>query len=190
MQRRTLLTGAAALALVRPAFAAKPTKVLFWHAMNGALGDEVNNGSPASTAARTRSRSTAIYKGGYADVLTADDRRLPRRPGAAYRADLRGRHRHHAGRRQGGEAGLGAVQGDRRRDRPGGLHPLGARLLQPGRRAHGVDAVQLLDRGDVVQQGRVPQGRPRPGEAAGDLAGRRRPPPRRSRQKNARRDRR
>ena len=63
--------------------------------------------------------------------------------------------------------------------------PVGARLLQPGRRAHGLDAVQLLHRGDVVQQGRVPQGRARSGQAAGDLGRGRRTRRRRIKAKNA-----
>ena len=129
----------------------------------------------------------AIYKGGYADVLTATI--------AAFRA---GQAPHLA---QIFEVGTGTMLAAGKAMKqvwelaketgvtidPEGLHPRGARLLQPGGRAHGVDAVQLLHRGDVVQQGRVPQGGARSGQAAGDLAGggrrrrrrsRRRTPPR------------
>ena len=154
----------------RPAQAqAAKTKIVWWHAMTAALGEQVTRIADTFNQSQTAVEVQAIYKGGYADLLNADHRRLARRPGAAPRADLRGRHRHHAGRRQGGEAGVGAVEGNRRHHRPEDLHPGGARLLQPGRRADGVDAVQLLHRRDVVQQGRVPQGRPRSGQAAGDL---------------------
>ncbi|MGH7066855.1 MAG: sn-glycerol-3-phosphate ABC transporter substrate-binding protein UgpB [Acetobacteraceae bacterium] len=71
MKRRTLLTGAAALAVARPTFAATPTSILFWHSMNGQLGDVL-----ATLVNRfNKSQSTvvvnAVFKGGYAEALTA-----------------------------------------------------------------------------------------------------------------------
>jgi len=70
MQRRSLLA-AAALALTRPALAAAPNRILFWHAMNGALGNVLN-----TLIARFNSRQNAfevvgVFKGGYPETLTA-----------------------------------------------------------------------------------------------------------------------
>ena len=166
---------------------AEKTKIVWWHAMTAALGDEVNRLVDAFNQSQDAMEVTAIYKGGYADVLTATI--------AAFRA---GQAPHLA---QIFEVGTGSMlaagkatkqvwelaAGDRRADRSEGVHPGGARLLQPGRRADGVDAVQLVDRGDVVQQGRVPQGR------ASIRTSRRRPGrtswrrPRRSRRRTRRR---
>ncbi len=75
MKRRTLLAGTAALAaapLIRPALAqATKTKVVFWHAMTGALGDEVGRLVAAFNSGQQAVELTAIYKGGYADLMTA-----------------------------------------------------------------------------------------------------------------------
>ena len=175
MKRRTLLAGTAALAAApahRPR-AAEKTKIVWWHAMTAALGDQVNHLVDAFNQSQDAIEVQAIYKGGYADVLTATI--------AAFRA---GQAPHLV---QIFEVGTGSmlaagkatkqvwelIQETGVADRSEGLHPGGARLLQPGGRTDGVDAVQFVDRGDVVQQGRVPQGRARSGQAAGDLARRR-----------------
>jgi sn-glycerol 3-phosphate transport system substrate-binding protein len=75
MHRRTLLAGSAALAatsLVRPAHAqAAKTKIVWWHAMTAALGQEVNRLVDAFNASQTSIEVSAVYKGGYADLLTA-----------------------------------------------------------------------------------------------------------------------
>lgn len=71
MQRRTLLTSAAALALARPALAAAPTKVLLWHAMNGALGDELNNLIARFNSSQNAVEVVGVFKGGYPETLTA-----------------------------------------------------------------------------------------------------------------------
>lgn len=75
MHRRTLLAGSAALAatkLIRPAHAqAAKTKIVWWHAMTAALGQEVNRLVDAFNASQSAVEVTAIYKGGYADLLTA-----------------------------------------------------------------------------------------------------------------------
>jgi sn-glycerol 3-phosphate transport system substrate-binding protein len=71
MQRRTLLTGATALALVRPVFAAEPTKVLFWHAMNGALGDSLNKLIARFNRSQNAVEVVGVFKGGYPETLTA-----------------------------------------------------------------------------------------------------------------------
>lgn len=75
MLRRTLLAGSAALAvtpLIRPAQAqATKTKIVWWHAMTAALGQEVTRLIDAFNASQTAVEVTGVYKGGYADVLTA-----------------------------------------------------------------------------------------------------------------------
>lgn len=72
MKRRTLLAGAAALATVPAAVrAADKTKIVWWHAMTAALGDQVNHAVDAFNQSQDTVEVTAIYKGGYADVLTA-----------------------------------------------------------------------------------------------------------------------
>src|SRR6478672_10111963 len=72
MKRRTLLSGAAALAAA-PAIgrAAEKTKIVWWHAMTAALNDQVNHIAETFNASQDAIEVTAIYKGGYADVLTA-----------------------------------------------------------------------------------------------------------------------
>lgn len=71
MQRRSLLAGAAALALARPALAAAPVKVLFWHAMNGALGDELNKLIARFNKSQSAVEVVGVFKGGYPETLTA-----------------------------------------------------------------------------------------------------------------------
>ena len=71
MKRRSLLAGTAALALARPAFAAEPTQVLFWHSMNGALGAELDKLIARFNASQSAYAVVGVFKGGYADALTA-----------------------------------------------------------------------------------------------------------------------
>ena len=75
MKRRTLLAGTAAFAaapLVRPAGAqAAKTKIVWWHAMTGRLGDQVNQIVVGFNGAQSTVEVEAIYKGGYADLMTA-----------------------------------------------------------------------------------------------------------------------
>lgn len=71
MKRRTLLTGAAALALTRPALAATPTTILFWHSMNGALGDVLARLVDRFNKSQSAVVVNAVFKGGYAEALTA-----------------------------------------------------------------------------------------------------------------------
>ncbi len=65
MYRRNLLVGAAALA-ASPAFAQNGarTRVTFWHAMNGALGEEVNKLAAAFNASQTDAEIVPVFKGG------------------------------------------------------------------------------------------------------------------------------
>lgn len=75
MHRRTLLAGSAALAatpLIRPAQAQPAkTKIVWWHAMTAALGQEVARLVDAFNASQSAVEVTGVYKGGYADLLTA-----------------------------------------------------------------------------------------------------------------------
>src|SRR5271165_2146037 len=76
MKRRTLLAAATtALAAgtisARPRAADAPTKIVFWHAMTAALGEEVNRLAAAFNASQSEAEVTPLYKGGYADVMTA-----------------------------------------------------------------------------------------------------------------------
>jgi sn-glycerol 3-phosphate transport system substrate-binding protein len=72
MKRRTLLAGTAALAAA-PAIgrAADKTKIVWWHAMTAALNDEVNRLTDLFNKSQDDVAVTAIYKGGYPEVLTA-----------------------------------------------------------------------------------------------------------------------
>jgi sn-glycerol 3-phosphate transport system substrate-binding protein len=72
MKRRTLLAGTVALAAT-PAIgrAADKTKIVWWHAMTTALGEQVNLIVEAFNKGQDEVELTAIYKGGYPDVLTA-----------------------------------------------------------------------------------------------------------------------
>lgn len=75
MKRRILLTGAAALA-ASPLVAARAqdaarTKIVFWHAMTGANNDEINRIARDFNASQPEVELQAIFKGSYADTLTA-----------------------------------------------------------------------------------------------------------------------
>ncbi len=74
MKRRTLLAGTAALAAAGaiPATAqGARVKVTFWHAMNGALGEEVDRMCAGFNAAQTETEIVPIFKGTYPETLTA-----------------------------------------------------------------------------------------------------------------------
>lgn len=74
MKRRTLIAGTAALGLASRARAQTPgarTRVVFWHAMNGALNDEVNRICAEFNAAQAATEVVPVYKGTYPETLTA-----------------------------------------------------------------------------------------------------------------------
>ena len=73
MKRRTLLAGAAAAPFAaRPGFAqGAPTKIVFWHAMSGALGDEVTRICNSFNAAQSEAVVEPVFKGTYPETLTA-----------------------------------------------------------------------------------------------------------------------
>lgn len=74
MHRRTLLAGTAVLVtapLARARAQGKKTQIVWWHAMTATLADEVNRITSAFNASQNAVELTALYKGGYPDVLTA-----------------------------------------------------------------------------------------------------------------------
>ena len=76
MQRRTLLAGTAALtataALAHGAAAqGSKTKIVFWHAMSGPLGEELGNICKGFNASQTAYEVEPIFKGSYPETLTA-----------------------------------------------------------------------------------------------------------------------
>ena len=99
------------------------------------------------------------------------DRGFSRQAEPPHRPGVRGRHRHDDG---GQGRGLSRVSVDgrqRRGVRPQGLYRPRLRLLLHDRRQAAVDAVQLLDPRVLLEQGTLPEGRPRSQQAADDLAG-------------------
>ena len=70
MKRRTLLAVPVALAAAR-ARAAEKVKITWWHAMTAALADEVARIANGFNASQNAVEIEAVYKGGYADTLTA-----------------------------------------------------------------------------------------------------------------------
>lgn len=71
MKRRTLLTGAAALAAAPVRAQAARTPVVWWHAMTGANNDEVNRIARDFNASQNTVELQALYKGTYPDTLNA-----------------------------------------------------------------------------------------------------------------------
>jgi sn-glycerol 3-phosphate transport system substrate-binding protein len=77
MKRRTLLAGATALATA-PALGIAPaaraqgkTRIVWWHAMSGALGEEVKRIATSFNASQNSVEVEQIFKGTYPEVLTA-----------------------------------------------------------------------------------------------------------------------
>lgn len=73
MKRRTLLAGLAASASgssIAHGQGAR-TKVVFWHAMNGMLGDEVNRVCAGFNESQAAFEVTPVFKGTYPETLTA-----------------------------------------------------------------------------------------------------------------------
>jgi sn-glycerol 3-phosphate transport system substrate-binding protein len=127
------------------------TKVVFWHVMNGALGEEVNRLYTAFNASKSEVEVQPVFKGSYPDLLTAAiaAARAGQAPhlaqifevgtGTMLAAGLAVKH------------GLAAEPGNRRQDRPRLLRACGAWLLRPARWPHGRHPLQLLHHSDVVQ---------------------------------------
>ena len=72
MKRRTLLAATAATATLPAAvFAQAKTKIVWWHAMSAALGEEVNRIAKEFNAEQAEVEVDAIFKGTYPETLTA-----------------------------------------------------------------------------------------------------------------------
>ena len=74
MKRRTLLPAALAVPVALAAGragAADKVKIVWWHAMTAALADEVARIAAGFNASQDAVEIQAVYKGGYADTLTA-----------------------------------------------------------------------------------------------------------------------
>jgi sn-glycerol 3-phosphate transport system substrate-binding protein len=75
MKRRSLLAGAPGLAAAqvgRPVLAqVAKTRIVWWHAMTGPLGDQVNAIVNGFNASQKAIDVEAVYKGGYADLMNA-----------------------------------------------------------------------------------------------------------------------
>ncbi len=77
MDRRVLLTGAGSLAawtVLKPstgARAADKTTIVFWHAMSGANGEEIERLARDFNASQSDVTLEAVYKGSYPETLTA-----------------------------------------------------------------------------------------------------------------------
>jgi sn-glycerol 3-phosphate transport system substrate-binding protein len=69
MFRKTLMAAAAVFALGNTAQAA--TEITWWHAMDGALGDVVNQITEDFNASQSEYKLVSINKGGYEDTMTA-----------------------------------------------------------------------------------------------------------------------
>lgn len=74
MKRRTLLAATAAApfaAVDRASGQASKIQVVWWHAMTGANADEINRLARAFNESQSEAEVQPIFKGGYADTLTA-----------------------------------------------------------------------------------------------------------------------
>ena len=73
MKRRALLAGTVALAAApyAAARAAEKTKIVWWHAMTAALGEQVNRLTDEFNKSQTAVEVQALYKGTYAETMNA-----------------------------------------------------------------------------------------------------------------------
>ena len=142
--RKLVLAMAAALVGVRPGAAAAQKEVQWWHAMGG-HSRVVNELADDFNASQTEYKVVPVFKGTYAETMTAGIAAYRASSSPAHRPGLRGRHRDDDGRQGGGEAGLPADGGCRRDIRSQGLSAGGLRLLHHARRQDAVAAVQQLD---------------------------------------------
>ncbi len=173
ISRRLLLRAAAMTALSCGAGAAAQaqTEIQWWHAMGGQLGETLNALADGFNKSQKDYKVAPVYKGTYTETMTAAI--------AAFRAR---QQPHIVQVFEVGTATMMAARGaiypvhqlmadagESVRSR--GLSAGGLRLLLHRGRQAAVDAVQFLDARALLQQGCVPEGRPRPQCAAEDLAG-------------------
>ena len=124
-----------------------------------------------STRARRTTRSCPIFKGSYAESMTAAHRRVPRRQRAPHPAGVRGRHRHHDGEQGRDRAGRQGDEGRRREVRP---EPPTCPPWPATTRRRTAQMLSFPFNSSTTifyyQQGRLQGRRPRPEQAADDLA--------------------
>ena len=70
MKRRTLMAAATVLPFAQ-ARAAEKTKIVWWHAMTAALGEQVNRIADEFNKSQDAIEIQAVFKGGYADTMNA-----------------------------------------------------------------------------------------------------------------------
>jgi sn-glycerol 3-phosphate transport system substrate-binding protein len=74
MKRRTLIAASGAIPLAAASRAhgqSAKTQIIWWHAMTGVLADELNRLASDFNASQPEAEVQPVFKGGYADVLTA-----------------------------------------------------------------------------------------------------------------------
>ena len=161
---------AAGAVLFAASGAAAQTEIQWWHAMTGANNDVIVKLANDFNATQKDYKVVPSYKGGYADTLNAGI--------AAFRA---GNAPHIMQVFEVGTATMMSATGAVKpvhvlmkeageAVRPQDLSADHHRLLLDDQGRDAVDALQLVEHGDVVQQGRLQEGGPRPRPAAQDLA--------------------
>ncbi len=147
------------------------TEIQWWHAMTGANNELVDNLAKEFNATQSDYKVVPVYKGTLPGNDERRHRRLPRRQRAAHHPGLRGRHRVMMGAKGAikpvdelmKEAGEKFDQSDYLPTVTGYYSAADGKMLSI--------PVQQLVADPVLQQGRLPEGRARPREAAEDLAG-------------------
>ena len=71
MQRRTLLTGAASLALAAPALAQAPVEIQFWHGLAQPLGGLLEQRATDFNATQSRFKVVPTFRGSYPETMVA-----------------------------------------------------------------------------------------------------------------------
>ena len=150
--------------------AAAQTEIQWWHAMTGANNNVIVKLADDFNASQKDYKVVPSYKGSYPDTLNAGIAAF--RAGQAPHimqvfevgtATMMAAHRR-------GQAGARADEGGGRVVRSQELPAHHHRLLLDDQGRDALVPVQLVEHGDVVQQGRLQEGRARPREAAEDLA--------------------
>ena len=156
---RIALTFAAVMAAFAGASAHAATEIQFWHSMEGALGDRVNGLVDEFNKKNPEYQVKAVYKGNYGESMNAGIAafRAGNAPDILQVFEVGTATMMYA---KGAIAGAADVRRSRQPDRSQGIHRRRGRLLLVGRRQAGVDAVQQLHRGVLLQQGRLQEGRP------------------------------
>ena len=170
LQRAVVIAAlvATAVALASPAQAV--TDIVWWHAMSGELGRQLEKLAADFNASQVRIPDRAELQGQLHRDRDGGDLRVSLAQPARHRPGQRNRDRDHDG---GQGRDLSGVRTDAGREGSvfaGGLSSGRHRLLHRRRRQHAVVSVQQLDADPVLQQGPVPRRRPRSRSRAENLA--------------------